>query len=62
MDSLIAAAKKGEAQIAQLVSQQALIKDYYLQVNYALTTYDRQTYKEVLEKNQTQIQELKLKL
>ena len=26
------------------------MKEYYLEVNYVLTTYDRQYYKEMLEK------------
>ena len=39
-----------------------LLKEYYLEINYALLTYDRQGYKEVLERVLTQIQDLKKQL
>lgn len=37
------------------------MKNYYLEINYVLTTFDRQFYKELLEKINTTIFELRKK-
>jgi len=37
------------------------MKNYYLEMNYVLTSYDRQFYKEALEKINNQILELRKK-
>jgi uncharacterized membrane-anchored protein len=39
----------------------ALLKGYYLEVNYALKTYDRQTYKETMDKLYNTMTDLKKK-
>lgn len=38
------------------------MKNYYVEINYVLTTYDRQYYKELLEKIHGGLIELKKKL
>jgi len=45
MDELYASLKKGEAKIDDLHVQYSKIKKYYIDINYVLTTYDRQFYK-----------------
>lgn len=37
------------------------MKNYYIEINYVLTSYDRQFYKELLEKLNTTIFELRKK-
>lgn len=61
MDRLIACHKKGEVPISALVDQHALMKNYYLEINYVLTSFDRQFYKELLEKINGIIFELRKK-
>lgn len=62
MEAQTAALKKGEKTLAELFAHYAKMKDYYLEINYALATYDRQYYKELLEKKHTNLLELKKKL
>lgn len=51
MERLTAALKKGEgATLAELFEHYNKMKNYYVEINYVLTTYDRQYYKELLEK------------
>jgi hypothetical protein len=62
MDDLFESLKKKEATLADLTSHYTAMKNYYLEVNYVLTTYDRQFYKEALEKIHNHILEMKRKL
>ena len=48
--------------MAELFAHYATMKAYYLEINYVLTTYDRQYYKELLEKTHGNLLELKKKL
>ena len=43
------------------MSEYALTKEYYVNVSYALKTYDRQSYKEALDKMYNTIIDLKKK-
>ena len=57
----MAALKKGEGNLGEAVAVYDLMKAYYLDINYVLTTYDRQYYKEALDKINTNILDLKRK-
>jgi hypothetical protein len=48
MDRLIAEFKKGAATLTTLTDHHNIMKNYYLEINYVLTSYDRQFYKESL--------------
>jgi hypothetical protein len=61
MDRLIACHKNGELPIASLAEHHIVMKNYYLEINYVLTSYDRQFYKELLEKLNGIIFELRKK-
>ena len=50
MDNLIASFKKGEIPLSALTDHHNKMKNYYLEINYVLTSYDRQYYKEAIEK------------
>ena len=45
MDSLIASFRKAEVPLSALSDHHNKMKDYYLEINYVLTSYDRQYYK-----------------
>jgi hypothetical protein len=45
MDVLVASFKKKEVALTALVDHHSKMKDYYLSINYVLTSYDRQYYK-----------------
>jgi len=62
MDGLFESLKKKEATLGDLTTHYVVMKNYYLEVNYVLTTYDRQFYKESLEKINNNILEMKRKL
>ena len=53
MDRLIAEYKKGSVTAVTLTEHHTVMKNYYLEINYVLTSYDRQFYKELLEKLKT---------
>lgn len=61
MDNLIAKFKNGEAQLNDLSDHHAKMKTYYLDINYVLISYDRQYYKESLQKINTRIFEIRKK-
>jgi hypothetical protein len=61
MDRLVAGFKKGEVKLSELVAHHQSMKAYYLEINYVLTSYDRQYYKEALEKINENIFELRKK-
>ena len=61
MDRLIACFKKKELPSSELTRHYSKMKNYYLEINYVLTSYDRQFYKETLDKINTTIFELKKK-
>lgn len=44
-----------------MTKQYNLMKNYYLEINYVLTSYDRHHYKELLDKLNTTILELRKK-
>lgn len=48
IERLITEFKKGNAQIPDLATHYDKMKNYYLEMNYVLTSYDRQFYKEAL--------------
>ena len=55
MDRLIACFKKKENLLSDLTDHHSKMKNYYLEINYVLTSYDRQFYKEALERINNQI-------
>ena len=61
MDRLIACFKKTEVPATDLTAHHGKMKQYYLDINYVLTSYDRQFYQEALEKINTNIMELRKK-
>lgn len=61
MDRLVTCFKKAEVSLADLTAHYEKIKAYYLEINYVLMSYDRQYYKETLEKINTNIFELRKK-
>lgn len=61
MDVLIQQYKEGVINPEIIVSHYVTIKDYYVAVSYVLKTYDRQFYKETLEKIHTTMIELRKK-
>lgn len=61
MERLVAALKKGEAKLDDLSSHYNVMKNYFVEINYVLTTYDRQFYKEMLEKINNNFLEMKRK-
>lgn len=63
MERLTAALKRGEGvTLAESLDHYNKMKNYYVEINYVLTTYDRQYYKELLEKIHGVLIELKKKL
>ena len=61
MEELVASFKKKENQLGDLIDHYNKMKNYYLEINYVLTSYDRQFYKEALEKINNTILDLKRK-
>ena len=61
MDNLVASFKKGEVPLIALSDHHSKMKNYYLEINYVLTSYDRQYYKEALEKINANIFEIRKK-
>ena len=62
VEALIEKYKTKQVAYEEVMVKFNLLKEYYLEINYALLTYDRQGYKEVLERVLTQIQDLKKQL
>ena len=54
--------RKQEVPYEDVLEKYNQLKDYYLKINYALLAFDRQTYKEALEKILNEMQDLKKKL
>lgn len=55
--------RKGEGgSLPELFAHYNKMKSYFVEINYVLTTYDRQYYKELLERTHTGLLELKNKL